>query len=55
VRILRSPDRRWRAEQRGDGWYLYEHDFLVLSRATLDQVVNHMLDAGADPEELQEH
>jgi hypothetical protein len=54
VRILRSPDRRWRVEEHRDGWRLYDHNFLMLTRATLDQVVNHMLDAGADPEELQE-
>jgi hypothetical protein len=27
--------------------------FLVLDRATLDQVVGYMLDAGADPDELR--
>lgn len=52
MRILRTPDREWRAEEHRNGWRLYRWNFLVLDRATLDQVVNHMLDAGADPEDL---
>lgn len=54
MRILRNPDREWRAEQHRDGWRLYRWDFLVLTRATLDQVVDHILDAGGRPEDLAE-
>lgn len=49
MRVLRSTDRRWRAEQHSDGWRLTLDGFLVLTRATLDQVVGYMLNAGADP------
>lgn len=52
MRILRTPDREWRAEQHRDGWRLYRWDFLVLTKATLDQLAGYMLDAGADPEDL---
>jgi hypothetical protein len=54
VRVLRTPDRRWRAELRPDGWRLTLDGFPVLTAATLDQVVAYMLDAGADPRELVE-
>lgn len=53
-RVLVSPDRRWRADWRRDGWELTLDGFLVLQRGTLDQVVAKMLDLGGDPETLRE-
>lgn len=52
-RVLVTPDRRWRAEQRRDGWQLTWDGFLVLQRATLDQVTMKMIDLGGDPETLE--
>lgn len=52
MRILRTPDRLWRAEQHRDGWRLYRFDMLVLTRATLDELVALMLEMGGDPTEL---
>ncbi len=54
MRVLRSPDRRWRAELWPDGWRLHHLGVQLLSRATLDQVVGRMLDDGADPSDLVE-
>jgi hypothetical protein len=54
VGVLETPDRTWRLEQRSDGLRLYHHGFLVLERATPDQVVAYMLNLGADPEQLAE-
>ncbi len=52
--VLETPDRTWRVEKRPDGLRLYHHNFLVLAGATMDQVVNYMIDAGGDPGQLQE-
>lgn len=54
MRVLRSPDRRWRAEERGDGWWLFYDGALILSRVTLDAVVVQLLDGGGDPTALVE-
>lgn len=54
MRVLRSPDRRWRAEQRVDGWWLFYDGALIASRTCLDHVVLELIDAGADPTTLVE-
>ncbi len=54
MRILRTPDRAWRAEERRDGWRLYHLGVLRLWRATLGQLVAKMFDLGGDPEQLRE-
>ncbi len=54
MRVLRSPDRAWRAELWPDGWRLTHLGVLLLTRATLDQMVDRMLEAGADPSQLVE-
>lgn len=40
----------WRAEQWPDGWRLHYLGGLVLSRASLDEVVTRLLREGVDPE-----
>ncbi len=52
--MLRTPDKTWRAEQHRDGWRLTHLGVLLLTRATLDQVVGYMLDRNADPATLIE-
>lgn len=52
--VLVSLDGTWRVEVRSDGLRLYHHGFLVLEKATPDQVANYMLNLGADPEQLRE-
>lgn len=54
MRVLRSPDGRWRAELRADGWWLFRDGALVASRTTLDHVVLELVNAGADPTALVE-
>ncbi len=54
MRVLISPDRRWRAEQRGDGWWLFYDGGLLLARVSLDDVVSYLIDAGVDPTALVE-
>ncbi len=54
MRVLRTPDKAWRAEQHRDGWRLTHLGVLLLTRATLDQVVARLLDRGVDPETLVE-
>ncbi len=54
MRVLRTPDKTWRAELWSDGWRLTHHGVLLLSRATLDEVVAYMLDRGADPQTMIE-
>ncbi len=49
MRVLRSPDRRWRAEERADGWSLFCDGGLVLAAVSLDDVVLVLIDAGVDP------
>ncbi len=49
-----SQDRRWRAEQRGDGWWLFCDGGLLLARVALDEVVLYLIDAGVDPTALVE-
>lgn len=52
MRVLRTPDGEWRAEQRADGWWLFRNGALILARVSLDQAVAFLLDAGVDPETL---
>jgi hypothetical protein len=54
VRVLRTADKLWRAEQHRDGWRLTHLGVLLLTRATLDQVVNRMIEGGGKPEDLFE-
>lgn len=44
-----TGDKVWRAEQRPDGWRVYFCGGLVLQRATLDEVVKHLLAKGVAP------
>lgn len=54
MRVLRSRDGRWRAEERRDGWRLEHLGGLVLERATLDRLAAFLIDRGVDPTELIE-
>jgi hypothetical protein len=54
VKVLLTADGVWRAELWPDGWRLFHHGGLVLTRGTLDQLVNKMLDFGGRPEDLTE-
>ncbi len=54
MRVLVSPNKRWRAEQRADGWWLYRDRVLIAARTTLDHVVRELVDAGVDPTALVE-
>jgi hypothetical protein len=54
VRVLRTLDRVWRAEQRRDGWWLLHDGAPVLARVSLDRVVAALLAEGVDPAGLVE-
>lgn len=52
MRVIKSRDGVWRAEQHPDGWRLFEHGGLVLSGASLDRLAARLLERGVDPEDL---
>lgn len=55
ARVVRTRDRRWRAEVQDDGLAnLYERGHLVLRRATLDQVAQRLAERGVSSDDLVE-
>lgn len=49
MRVLRSPDREWRLEVRGDVCTLYRHGGVVVERTSMQRVVDYLLGEGVDP------
>jgi hypothetical protein len=53
VRVLKSRDGQWRAEEHRDGWRLFRHGGLILDRASLDRLAAELLENAVVPDDLQ--